>query len=298
MAWGIVNTTPKDIVDIAHGGTGATTAAQARQNLGAAASSHTHDDRYYTEAEVNNLLNGKAASSHTHDDRYYTESEVNAKLNAKANSSHTHDAGNITSGIFAVGRGGTGASTASQGLANLGGMPKAGGTFTGTVYFGGSGTYIKTDGTAQFTKALGAAYNADYAEFLPRGEQTQPGDIVALDTDSPAERYLRATNRSRRVAGVHTDECAMLIGGNPAEPGKSYLETNLPQYIPVALAGRVRVRVMGPVHTGDIILPSEEPGVGRAAKPGDRADPATVVGYAVEGDDRTDIRRLRVRIGG
>lgn len=274
MAWGIVNTTPKDIVDIAHGGTGATAAAQARQNLGAAASSHTHDDRYYT------------------------ESEVNAKLNAKANSSHSHDAGNITSGIFAVGRGGTGASTASQGLANLGGMPKAGGTFTGAVYFGGSGTYIKPDGTAQFTKALGAAYNADYAEFLPRGEATHPGDIVALDTDSPAERYLRATNRSRRVAGVHTDECAMLIGGEVAEPGKSYLETNLPQYIPVALAGRVRVRVMGPVHTGDIILPSEVPGVGRAAKPGDPADPATVVGYAVEGDDRTDIRRLRVRIGG
>ena len=29
-------------------------------------SSHTHDDRYYTEAEVNNLLEGKANSSHTH----------------------------------------------------------------------------------------------------------------------------------------------------------------------------------------------------------------------------------------
>ena len=27
---------------------------------------HTHDDRYYTETEVNNLLNGKANSSHTH----------------------------------------------------------------------------------------------------------------------------------------------------------------------------------------------------------------------------------------
>lgn len=59
-------------------------------------SSHHHDDRYYTESEVNNLLNGKAdtahshawdaitgkpgtftPSSHTHDDRYYTESEVN-----------------------------------------------------------------------------------------------------------------------------------------------------------------------------------------------------------------------------
>lgn len=27
---------------------------------------HTHDDRYYTENEVNNLLNGKANTSHTH----------------------------------------------------------------------------------------------------------------------------------------------------------------------------------------------------------------------------------------
>ena len=29
--------------------------------------------------------------SHTHDDRYYTESEMNTKLNGKANSSHTHN---------------------------------------------------------------------------------------------------------------------------------------------------------------------------------------------------------------
>lgn len=32
-------------------------------------------------------LDGKAASSHTHDDRYYTETEMNTKLNAKLNTS-------------------------------------------------------------------------------------------------------------------------------------------------------------------------------------------------------------------
>ena len=31
-----------------------------------------------------------AVSGHTHDDRYYTETEINTKLNGKANSSHTH----------------------------------------------------------------------------------------------------------------------------------------------------------------------------------------------------------------
>ena len=56
-----------------------------------AASGHTHDDRYYTESEMNTKLNGKANASHTHDDRYYTESEMNTKLNGKANSSHTHN---------------------------------------------------------------------------------------------------------------------------------------------------------------------------------------------------------------
>ena len=62
--------------------------------------SHLHDDRYYTESEVNNLLSGKAntnhthnyaASSHTHDSRYYTESEIDTKLSGKSNTGHTHN---------------------------------------------------------------------------------------------------------------------------------------------------------------------------------------------------------------
>lgn len=33
---------------------------------------------------ISNLLKGKADSSHTHDDRYYTESEIDIKLNSNA----------------------------------------------------------------------------------------------------------------------------------------------------------------------------------------------------------------------
>lgn len=65
---------------------------------------HNHDDRYYTESEVDSKLNVKSNAGHTHDDRYYTESEVNSKVSAlntaiagKANSSHKHAAADITS---------------------------------------------------------------------------------------------------------------------------------------------------------------------------------------------------------
>ncbi len=55
-----------------------------------ATADHGHDGRYYTETEVNTLLNGKAASSHNHDTRYYTETEVNTLLSGKAASNHNH----------------------------------------------------------------------------------------------------------------------------------------------------------------------------------------------------------------
>lgn len=52
--------------------------------------SHSHDDRYYTESEMNAKLDGKSNIGHTHDDRYYTETEINTKLNGKAPNEHTH----------------------------------------------------------------------------------------------------------------------------------------------------------------------------------------------------------------
>ena len=108
-------------------------ASQTRQNIGAAAINHTHDDRYYTESEVNskladkanaththtiaNVTNlqetmdgleadiaGKANVTHTHDDRYFTESEVTDKLATKADTGHKHAASDITSGTFALDR--------------------------------------------------------------------------------------------------------------------------------------------------------------------------------------------------
>ena len=60
-------------------------------------------------------MNGKANTNHTHDDRYYTETEINNLLNGKANASHTHDAAQITAGTFGgLVKAATSTSTASQ----------------------------------------------------------------------------------------------------------------------------------------------------------------------------------------
>lgn len=49
-----------------------------------AAGDHLHDDRYYTETELDTALTGKADTTHLHDDRYYTETELsNGQLDTR-----------------------------------------------------------------------------------------------------------------------------------------------------------------------------------------------------------------------
>ena len=57
---------PIEFTDAAGVGNNSSAANQTRINIGAAAASHTHDDRYYTETEVDNLLSRKANASHIH----------------------------------------------------------------------------------------------------------------------------------------------------------------------------------------------------------------------------------------
>ena len=98
-----------------------------------AAIEHNHNDRYYTESEVDSKLAdkanaththaigdvsnlqetiegleqdiaGKANAEHTHDDRYFTETEVTKKLATKADTGHKHAASDVTSGTFELDR--------------------------------------------------------------------------------------------------------------------------------------------------------------------------------------------------
>ena len=68
---------------------------------------HDHDDRYYTEQEIDDALNNllseisiqlalKADADHIHDDRYYRKSEVDAEFTSRfdINAGHDHDGSN------------------------------------------------------------------------------------------------------------------------------------------------------------------------------------------------------------
>ena len=155
---------------------------------------------------------------------------------------------------------------------------------------------IDNSGGAHFNAVYNAVYN-DYAEFFPRGEATEPGDIVALDLTSDHESYIKATATSKIVAGVHSDEYAMLIGGDKVDDG-NYVEKNIEKYIPVSLCGRVFCKCVGKIHRGDTIVVSDIPGIGRAKLPNDYVENTQIVGYAVDEDMNEEIRRVRIRVKG
>ena len=71
--------------------------------LGTAAAKNVGDFAAASHSHSWDSVTGKpttfAPSSHNHDDRYYTESEMDTKLSGKANSSHTHNyAGSSSAG--------------------------------------------------------------------------------------------------------------------------------------------------------------------------------------------------------
>ena len=147
---------------------------------------------------------------------------------------------------------------------------------------------ISATGSITGTTVYNAVYN-DYAELFPRGEETEPGDLISLDLNSDKEQYIKASSENPCVVGIHSDEFAHLIGGEEPENGENFVEYNLPKYIPVSLAGRVRVKFKGRAIKGAYAVPSDIPGVAEMSK-----NPNNSIGIIVEADNREDIRRIKI----
>ena len=101
-------------LSVAKGGTGATTADSARSNLGAAAIGHKHDIGDIEGFDIDDSVAQGLINLHNEDSTAHHQ-----LFDEKADTNHTHTQEEIT-GTFTIEQGGTGATSASQALTNLG----------------------------------------------------------------------------------------------------------------------------------------------------------------------------------
>ena len=140
------------------------------------------------------------------------------------------------------------------------------------------------------------SYWSDYAEFFPKGEETNPGDLIMLNPHSDTEEYVAHTGEQDiPVIGVHSDEFAHIIGGEDPIDKQDFLDYNLDRNIPVALAGRVHVSFVGKAERNNYVVPSNVKGCAKLYD-ATKDNPLQIIGILVEDDDRTDKRRLRIKL--
>jgi hypothetical protein len=140
------------------------------------------------------------------------------------------------------------------------------------------------------------SYWSDYAEFFPKGEETNPGDLIMLNPHSDTEEYVAHTGEQDiPVIGVHSDEFGHIIGGEDPIDKQDFLDYNLDRNIPVALAGRVHVSFVGKAKRNNYVVPSDVKGCAKLYD-ATKDNPLQIIGILVEDDDRTDKRRLRIKL--
>ena len=164
--------------------------------------------------------------------------------------------GNVSTGNISVG----------TGTVTLGNIINGNGNGVGNI--GSSSLYFNT----VFAKATSAQY-ADVAERFAADEIYVPGTVVELG--GVAEITRSVEELSENVFGVISTRAAYLMNS-----GAGTDET----HPPIAMTGRVPVRVTGMIRKGDRLV-SAGNGLARAAQPGE-ATAFNVIGRALE--DRTD----------
>lgn len=118
----------------------------------------------------------------------------------------------------------------------------------GTIIPGANLTYNLGSTTAWYNNVYGVAIQAKYADLAERyvaDEEYEPGTVVIFG----GSQEITVTHEfaDTRVAGAVSTNPAYLM--NATEPG-----------LPIALRGKVPVKVFGPVSKGDCLVTSDRPG--------------------------------------
>jgi hypothetical protein len=146
---------------------------------------------------------------------------------------------------------------------------------------------VEGNGAGGVTYKSGSGDFAEYLPWLDRGERPEGGEIVGLF----AAGVSRETHGAWRVLVIST---APIVLGNRPPAGEES------RYVPVALLGQVLVKVRGPVHVGDYIVPSgHNDGVGVAVAPQDlkASQISLVVGQALEDAAGEEVHQVKVLVG-
>jgi hypothetical protein len=131
-------------------------------------------------------------------------------------------------------------------------------------------TRLNYNGYFYATRVYNAVFN-DYAEYFDKDGEAEAGDVIIANPEG--DGFVKAsTEYDTKVVGVYSDEYAQCIGGN----GDGEDEEN---FIPVGLAGKVRVKVTGPIKKGDLLVSSNVAGHAMASQ---LYQPGTVIGKALE----------------
>lgn len=158
-------------------------------------------------------------------------------------------------------------------VSGSGALPTSGGTMTGdilvsgSVDFGSSGTRINEVFATTFNGTATTAQYADLAENFVPDNNYAPGTVVAL---GGAEEITAVNDElSNKVFGVVSEKPAYLMNAGQQNGA------------PVAVAGRVPVRVLGRINKGDRLV-SAGNGVARAASEDESINAFNVIGRAIQ----------------
>jgi hypothetical protein len=165
---------------------------------------------------------------------------------------------------------------------SLGGDPNPTVLPTGNVNLGMVGSPLNR---VHANLIVGVATEAQYADLaeMYEADKKYPAGTVMIFGGSKEVTISSITN-DKRVAGV--------ISENPAYLMNRDLQTSTS--VPIALQGRVRVRVRGFVKKGDMIVTSNIPGVGKA-----ESNPklGEVIGKSLEDKETDDIKAIEIVVG-
>lgn len=177
--------------------------------------------------------------------------------------------------------------SSTVGAVKYNGKTKATGVFYGgtTAPVTTSSSYrLNFDGNFYATRVYNAVYN-DYAEYFKKDEEIDYNYIVQKNPNG--EGYIKSRGEySNMVVGVASNTFGHILGGKG--DGNDDMH-----YVPVGVAGRVKVYTVGLVNAGDLLTSSNLPGIAMSSK---EYKPGTIIGKALHSKNKEGVDLVEIMI--